>query len=386
MFRRVRRVVVVGVVLVLCFIGSGAWMNVTAQKQLEEQRTALASTFTTFAPELETDLEQVARNPLLAPHEGGDASKLLSQHMRLVRWEGGEQKLEGPAPVPASLEISLTSLWTDQWAQHSESPELNQLDLGWLKELSSYGYWECEPAPEPSAPRPNFSDLELVAKARLLAGIRDGDVLAAVAELRELERLALTTECSSGVQLVTDLHEIEREALRDAGKDVPGWTPPTWQEDARFSRALKASLVLRSLIASGAAATLELGPFQCVALAHGLEEAHLMGLYLEPSLPERYAELKAELARSPCRLAKARRRAQSPTDEGRLLVSTRALCPSGPWVADPPCTAPDVSLTWLPLVRLPLGVRMLAQEHDAESAFWHYRHPEQRPARPDARK
>jgi hypothetical protein len=216
-----------------------------------------------------------------------------------------------------------------------------------------------------------------LAKARLLLGLQRGDHREAGTEVRELARLALTTETVIGVSMAVGLlrhEEAAWETARLRGLEVSEWVPVPEAERQQLWRAMYAAVPTRSLLASDPLTRVDVGVFQCAALREPLLVAHFLSPYLRRSLRERYSELDEELSRSQCRLRRARLNQQEPEEAGRFPVSTRALCPGGPWAFDPPCEVPEISLSWLPLVRLPLGALMILSTPHVDH-FERYRTP-----------
>lgn len=199
MLRGWRRWLVSGLAaLVLLWIVIGSFANYLARTSLEERRARLRAEFAPHEVAFKNDLVALAGNPLLARRDGGDASKIMVAHVRSAKFNGWRPTLSGNPPLPAPL-MSELSRWGAEWEQHVDDADLVALDLTWLSTLSTTGYWDLEPVGGPldAAPfgsfdgvLPHFDDLYLLAKARLLQGLRTGDHRQAGAEVRELARLA----------------------------------------------------------------------------------------------------------------------------------------------------------------------------------------------------
>jgi hypothetical protein len=135
--------------LVLLWIVIGSLANYLARTSLEERRARLRAEFAPHEAAFKRDLEVLARNPLLAQRQGGDASRILFAHVRWAKYEAWSPTLSGTPPLPAALMTDL-SRWGAEWTTHSDDTRLESLDLSWLKSLSALGYWDIEPLGSPA--------------------------------------------------------------------------------------------------------------------------------------------------------------------------------------------------------------------------------------------
>ena len=260
-----------------------------------------------FRARIEADSARWKDDPLLAPHDGGDAAALLFVHLRWM--DDGRQP-----PVPARLAEQLQALGSD-WGKHVEELDFTGVDLTWMSQLAQFGFWDVEAAGSPLADAPwapvtegmpNFIDAQHLGRGRLAQGLQSGSAVVAAAEVRELARLCLSSERLVGEMVGVALLSIERRAREEAvrrNQDVTGWTSISEEDQQALKRVLyvaPARFGLFPVALPGEA------PGACTGLWEGLGQAYLVRGYLHDVLAERYAALTTTLAASPCRLRRAR--------------------------------------------------------------------------------
>jgi hypothetical protein len=96
----------------------------------------------------------------------------------------------------------------------------------------------------------------------------------------------------------------------------------------------------------------------CAALKEGLGSAHFLRNYLEPELPERFAELERQLAASPCRLVRLRRAWTNRESATQLPATSRAFCVANP--ESDLCEGPELPLALVPFSRSFIANTLLA--------------------------
>jgi hypothetical protein len=342
---KVLGVLVLAVVLLLA--GVMVWAMHKARGEAQAVQERLSADWARFEPRVMADEALWKNHPLLARHEGGDAAGLLFKHVRLER--GAAQA----PPLSTALTDALKALGPD-WARRSKEVDLSGVDLGWLKELSTYGYWDLEGAGSPLAalpfspldePLPNFGDLQNAARARLMRGLNDGTAGEAAGEVRELARLCLTTDTLIGVMVGTSMLGMEHKAYDEAvrrGQDTLGWTPVTDADAEALKRALWAAQAPGTLLSAGTLSSAQLPVGQCVALRENLGLAWFLKGYLQEELPERYAALTKALDQSPCRLTRARAAWKGTDTGGQLPVSGAAMCMTDAGAVPADCWMPNL--------------------------------------------
>ncbi len=374
----VKVVAVLLAILVVGLVVLGSLADRQARASLETAQEGLAADWRRVEAEVLRDQARWQDDPLLSPRDGGDAAALLFAH---VRWDGVDGGgLLGPPPLPEPLLTQLEA-WKETCFEHVDEAQLEGLDLVWMGQLAAFGFWDLESEGSPIAkapyahftePVPMFLDVQRLARARLLQGLREGTVVAAAAEVRELARLSFTTEHLVGEMVGVGLLSVEAKAHAEAvkrGVDVAGWAPLV-EEAARgqLKRALWAANAPTSMLATGVVASTRLPVGRCSALREGLGNAHFLRRYTERLVPERYEALTAALADSPCRLRRARLAWATQSTEGQPPIS---LCDALD-EREGACQALD-GLRYAPFVRTLAGASLL----NISNPDWlqHYRAP-----------
>lgn len=369
------RMGVVAALLLAGLVGVGAFAAASARARVDQAREVVRSDWTRLRSAVLREQQEFQDDPLVAHRDGPDVAPILSSRLR---WALTGGRSSGVAPVPEVLRRQLET-WK-QWTDHVDEATLEGVELDWLSGLSSYGYWDVEADPSPvlnepfnifAESMPNFIDLQHVAKARLLVGLRSGDVRSAAAEVRELARLSLTTETLVGEMVGVGLLNIERAAYDEAVRrrlDVAGWTPVSEERASALRRALWSANVRTSLLAPSEVVREVLPVGQCAALREALGSAWVLRRYAAAVVPDRYEALQRELSSAPCRLLRARRAFQSAAS-AEPPASHHELCATFLLNAGL-CDIPSAA-TSLPFVRSFIGARLLST--DPTDWLSHYR-------------
>jgi hypothetical protein len=198
----------VGLLLALVAIGLSTALRAHGSYLVHKTQQTLEADWRAFAPRIKADEARWAADPLIAKVDGPDAAAFLAEHLRTV---GGTWQ----APLPSPLAANLTG-WGEFWVDHVNDSSLAALDLRWMGQLESFGFWDVEGPDGPyrdqlwyvGVPMSVFEAIELVAKARLLEGLTSGKPVDAAKDVRALVRLLLTTE-----------------EFRTAPADLSSWEP-----------------------------------------------------------------------------------------------------------------------------------------------------------------
>lgn len=351
-----RALIVVFVVLALLLVADGVLVGPMLYKgttALRERQAESAADQSALAAQVMADHLRWQNDPLFQSRDGGDAAEVMFRH---VGFEGG-------ARAPEALPDELVAAVRDAGAEWPTAPiDVAATDLSWMSELSKFATWDIEGPGTPlfNAPfdglnesLPRSVDLMHLAKVRLKQGLATGHIHPALAEVRELARLSLTTEMLIGDMTAVALLGIERRGAEEAvkrGLDLEGWRAHTEDETQSLRRALWVATHSTSLIAP-------LKPldsqFPLVGRCSAQRELAL-ALFARPwassVLQDKYRTFDEQLAASPCRLRRLRR-AWATTGEGELPLNGTALCFAKGYEV---CHVPDI-LAHLPLVRPTVG-------------------------------
>jgi len=208
--------------------------------------------------------------------------------------------------------------WGDDYALHARDvvvpPRAN-----FLSDLRSYQRWDLEEDTPRSKfrpsdpverymdqPAPDFQILDDWAKLRLLQGLRNHELPVAVADVRHLARLLVTTEDPQALNLVSALLcSIVRAQDQDGARDP--------QALLECKLAHHHHLAIGGLLTPGlpgqklTAVLDESAPGVCATLNAALPFWQALRHYLAPMWPEFYQQLDALVAApTPCRLTHAR--------------------------------------------------------------------------------
>jgi hypothetical protein len=231
--------------------------------------------------------------------------------------------------IPESL---AQRLHTD-WLTHIDDVDVSSVDLSWMAQLPTFGFWDIESAGSPLEHRPvaifteaipDVVDVQDIARVRLLQGLKSSTTRTAAAEVRALARLALSSENLLGEMGGVSLLVMERKAFEEAtrrGEDTTGWTPTTAAETDALKRVLFAALAPWGL-ASTLSRSFAVGT--CAGLHEGVGSALYMGEMARAEYADRYAALGTALEKSPCRLRRLRAAWAAPSPTTTEALNT--LC------------------------------------------------------------
>lgn len=311
---------------------------------------------------------EVARHWLFATPAGvaGDASPVLAR-VTGFRASTAADDVPGEPGVPTPLQAALEQ-WGKDWIAHVDDADLAGLELGWMKGLERFAVWDLEAPGSPrrsadpttwaDAPIPNFTVLSMVAKARLLQGLRAGEGAAAAAEVRALARLATTTETNIGNLFGIALAAIEAKARAVAverSDDLSGWPAATSPDEiAALKRVVMTSSQFFHVAVLDREAEADVVVGRCAAIAEGAMWAIVGRDLLNAAVPERYATLAETIRDADCRLTNVRAAWNQPPLPAReaieaLRQNTAKRRPLGL----------STHLLWIPQVRASVGWRLL---------------------------
>ncbi|MDP1921358.1 MAG: hypothetical protein Q8L14_34275 [Myxococcales bacterium] len=351
-----RALIVVFVVLALLLVAHGLLvgpMLYAGSKALRERQAESAADQSALATQVMADHLRWQNDPLFQPRDGGDAAEVLFRHVGF----------EGRGRAPEALPVELMAAVKDAGLGWPTAPiDVATADLAWMSELSRFATWDIEGPGTPlftapfdgmNEPLPSYVDIGPIAKVRLLQGLASGKMRPALADVRELARLSLTTEMLIGDMVGVALLRLERRGAEEAvkrGLDLEGWRAFTDDETESLKRALWVATHSTSLIAP-------LKPldsqFPLVGRCSAQRELAL-ALYVRPwassVLSDKYRAFDEQLATSSCRLRRLRK-AWATTGEGELPLSGDTFCGA---TATSSCDVPDI-VTHLPLVRPAVG-------------------------------
>lgn len=281
----------------------------------------------------------LAAHPIFAVERPDrDAGELLNRLVPwsgddLGEWEKGAPELELPDDARELLEgypavkdaAALTAL-------------SSTLSFDWMKALAQYGYWELtERSPvEPwlsknaaMAPVPRYDVLSTWCKLRLWQAHLDGDMPAAVAEVRQLAWLALSNETLIGAMISVALYSIAETSAHHWGQgrveELFTWEQKgllrrvMWAGPGMLASPIEAATVKKALTVEGMAL--------CVALNETVMVESLFWPRSLKTFPERSDLVVAaiERPRPGCRLSTAKKLFERLGKSERSLVESLAV-------------------------------------------------------------
>ncbi len=326
--------------------------------QLRKAEEQVGRDWASVRTQYDADVQRWRDDPLLAPRDGGDGAELFAAH---VRWE----KSGGPRPVPDEVVNQLRALdggWADPAA--AEQVDTAAVDTTWLSTLEGLASWNLETnSPLEKArfslfteDQPRFTELQTLAKIRLMKGLAQGDARPAAKEVRELARLCATTETLLGEMVAVSLLGIERvahEAAVRRGQDVDGWQPVSEADQLALKRLFWVAPLPYGLFVDDAFSELRPVVGVCAGLHEGLGLALYLRQYQGDPMRERYEALAAALAASQCRLRRLRGAWAGTLPSDQLEPHGSALCRALTEGQDEDC--PMGYAAWLPYVKAYLG-------------------------------
>ncbi len=362
-------------VLLVVVLAMGAFLYFRSQilGEREAQRAELSAGFDRHHETFLADQKLAASLAIFSMESGkGNAGVVLTPRVgwseedpAVVAWRATLKEA-----LPPRLGDALRSTLADD-AWPGLSPDLaDGLDLAWMATLKDYDHWDMElesPLAHTDtfafyeAPWPDFLDLRGWAKLRYLKGIQEGELPAAIEEVRHLARLLLGSEMLLGEMVGFALLEIEDEArlhLVEAGAEVPAeWKSLDEKTRKQVRRALFATMAYTHLDTPAErakeAANIPVG------LCAGMQESGWMTVMSRPLLSDARAEdyerfgLLLEATEGRCRLRRLREawmRGGTEEDFDALCDASRA--PDG--TTDEIC-ALSAAAGWMPGMRRVIG-------------------------------
>lgn len=199
--------------------------------------------------------------------------------------------------------------WGPDFPRYHAKLHYDEFDVSWLGELAQYDYWdivELSSADEVFENKkamslyftqtlaPDFEQLVLAAKARLMKGMHEGELLEAVTETHHFARLLYTTETLMGAMAAIAILRAERTMYdylqTGIQTGIAGWEPPERGLLDRARRAILASNALMTVFTPSDVLhkvffepNVKIG--LCSALAKGILRGLLTRPLLEPAFP-----------------------------------------------------------------------------------------------------
>jgi hypothetical protein len=283
----------------------------------EERRAELQAEFEPWRADFLKDQREFADHWLFQRRPGGvDASVVLAFVAGWKGTSGGD--IAGTSGVPATLRANIEA-WGSNWVDHVDDVDLAGVDLGWMKDLARFDFWDLEADGSPmnevpwnwrTTPIPDFISLQTAAKVRLLQGLREAKGAEAAAEVRELARLTASTETLVGEMIGVAMIKSDVRARQMATKreqDVTSWPISTMQEAERLRRTMWAANGLFSTVPLAPAIENDVVVGRCAALLEGGASALMVRGLMNERYLERYASLTKSINDSSCRLKNLRR-------------------------------------------------------------------------------
>lgn len=284
----------------------------------EERRAELQAEFEPWRAEFLKDQRELADHWLFQRRPGVvDASVVLASVAGWKGTRGGD--IAATSGVPATLQANIDA-WGSNWLDHVDDVDLTGVDLRWMNDLARFDFWDIEADGSPmndlpwdwrTTPLPNFISLQTAAKVRLLQGLREARGAEAAAEVRELARLAASTEVLVGEMVGVAMMKSDvraRQIATKRGHDVTSWPMSTMHEAERLKRTIWAANGFFRTVPLAPAIEKDVVVGRCAALMEGGAAALMVrGLMKQQRHLERYASLTTSINDSPCRLKNLRR-------------------------------------------------------------------------------
>ena len=307
---------------------------------------------------------------------GGDASVVLAT---VAGWRdgwrsGGRASIAGKSGVPPALEANLKA-WGMNWLDHVDDADLAGVDLRWMKDLGRFDHWDIEADGSPmnevpwvwaTAPIPDYITLQTAAKVRLLQGLRAAKGAEAAAEVRELARLAASTEILIGDAVGVSMIKLDVRARLMAtkrGQDVSSWPASTLEEAERLRRMIFAAVGFFGALPLAPEVENDVVVGRCTALMEGGAKALLVRGLLNESHSERYASLTKSINESSCRLKNLRRAWNQASSDEQEIRDVSSITKGGPIEALTP-------LLFLPLVNQASGALLASSLQSGAGQFY----------------
>jgi hypothetical protein len=238
-------VVLAGIVLGLGGLG---W----SQHRLEEGVSASFS----GDPQAVLDAHaELARLEAFAPvGSTRDAGRLLNRHMALVDDAGPADEPVWWTAVSAADNAHIKENWLEHPEALLQSPDQTTYDDSILEKLLPYDHWNVASsgawrrylegpwAFAQEQPIPNFQGLQLMGKVRLARGLREGELLPALREVRQLARFLLYGDDMVGSMVGLALFKSETLAAQRAMElgllEADAWQPVPEADIQRLRKAM----------------------------------------------------------------------------------------------------------------------------------------------------
>lgn len=335
--------------------GAAAYLEFSLGSHIRAERAALAGRLRGVGAAVVDDERALAAAPPFdPPGTAHDAGPWLNPR---IDWSSGTAALEAykkthPTPSP-SLEVPAklrTIALIDELKKPKPDPDVLAADTSWMRGLAEFDHWDWE-RDSPSEidgslglamPLPGFSQLIAWSRVRLLQGAASDDPRPAAREVRQLARLAYSTETIIGVQIAVALLGMERttyDAVRAAkgAAAVEGWALPSADVERRLKRVAWGVAALMNPMAPqeeakpvlAAPVTPPAGFGQCAGLGEGLRMAHFARAYFDDgAFADRFRALGDALQASAptCRLRRVREAWAAPGTRGALRGTVAELC------------------------------------------------------------
>jgi hypothetical protein len=241
------------------------------------------------------------------PRTEGDAGPLLNA------WMLWETRRGVPKGSPLSVPSRLPQRFSDFQEWLTSKADVSVLDFGWMEQLHAYDRWDVlKNSPFPLRDRinlvadsmPDFGQLMLWARFRLLHGLRTGQPLAAARDVRHLAWLAYRTDMLFGAMVATHLLDSERAAHASMQAPPPEWRPMSREQVARMRAVLMSSFVFSYVPIPVEVARKSRRCGEPVARCVAMTEAAFTARFLEPlargTYREAYTALGEDLEAFPC--------------------------------------------------------------------------------------
>lgn len=294
-----------GIVLlvVVAIVGLDMFMRSKYEPTLDAMRQEVTAHLDLFCQEQ----TKLAADPWFhEPHSEDDAGPLLN---RWMEWEspGPPMPADSPLQLPAHLKEKKT---LEEW--FALNPDVSSLDFAWMRELQAFGRWDFsrnlpfkheEPFNMMTASIPNFISLLEWSKFRMLQGLKSGQTMEAVRDVRHLAWLSYRTDTLIGAMIANAILGTERKAHALMKEPPMEWRPMSQEQGDRMKAVFWASVAFSNINTPVAVARKARSCGSGLSRCHGLVEASNSARYLqplaEPVYREAYAEIQRELA-TPC--------------------------------------------------------------------------------------
>jgi hypothetical protein len=200
--------------LLLCLM-PGIIFGALAKRDIADMQDAVKSDWEKYKTLIDSDEAKWKNHELIQVRQGEDASPLLFKY---IRWD-----VKTNPPVPNEIVEALKAN-TSSFVDHVDDVNVSHIDLGFMGQLKQFAYFDIDATNTQKTFNvftekiPNFTDVQNIAKVRMLQGLVSGDARVAAAEVRELARLCLSTEQIVGEMVGVMLLGVEAPTSRPKRK------------------------------------------------------------------------------------------------------------------------------------------------------------------------